>query len=1015
MFIKHQEMLSDAVKFRFRLLVLVFIALLSPLWAQTTGSAEVQPLTADLLTPPERDWLVLNQNRLVLAVETGYAPFVFLDQKGDIAGLAHEHLLLLETKLGIHFAQQRFASLAEAFGAIRRGEIALVNAVAKTPMRSEFLSFTSPFIALPNAIIVRKESSAAMTQASLAGLQVSLVKNYAVTEYLGSQDLPMVLQLVPDDLSALLDVSFGRSDATVIDLATASYLIQQKAITNLRVAGEVGSGVELSIASSKKEPLLGSILQKGLAAITAQERRTIRERWINSSGNAILLDHRIWFAVAAIVLLVFASISGMFLWNRALRRQVVVRTADIAREKEALRESEEKHRLLVENSHDAIYTLTPQGVFTFVSSAWTTVLGHPVSAVVGRSFKTFIHPQDVDACMSFFENVITTGERQEGVEFRVRNRHGEWRWYNSNAVALKDEGGNVVGVQGSSIDVTQRKQSEDETRIAATAFEAQQGMAVTNADRVILRVNRAFTEITGYSAEEAVGQNPRLLSSGRHDASYYAAMWNSILLTGTWQGEIWNRRKCGEVYPEWLAITAVKNDAAQTTHYVATFSDITARKSAEDQIQSLAFFDPLTHLPNRRLLIDRLQQALAASMRHQQRGALMLVNLENFKTLNDSLGHYKGDLLLQQVAQRLTVCIREGDTVARLGSDEFMVMLESLSETALVASTQAEAVAEKILALLNQGYQLGRYPHQSTASIGITLFGAQQEAVSEPLKRADLAMHQAKVQGQNTFRFFDPEMQVVVTARAALESGLREAILKNQFMLHYQPQVLGEHQIVGVEALVRWKDPSRGMVSPAEFIPLAEETGLILPLGQWVLETACLQLVQWSTRAEMSHLTMAVNVSARQFHQRDFVDQVLATVARTGANPHRLKMELTESLLVANIEDVIGKMIALKDNGIGFSLDDFGTGYSSLSYMKRLPLDQLKIDQGFVRDILTDPNDAAIAKMVVALAESMGLAVIAEGVETPEQREFLNRLGCPAYQGYLFSRPLPVEDFEMFF
>ena len=561
----------------------------------------------------------------------------------------------------------------------------------------------------------------------------------------------------------------------------------------------------------------------------------------------------------------------------------------------------------------------------------------------------------------------------------------------------------------------ERTQAEANLRIAATAFESHLGMIIADAEQKVLRVNRAFSEITGYDAQDIIGNNVSLLSSGRHDAAFYDAMWAGIAQNGSWQGEVWHRRKNGEVFPEWLTLSAVKDEAGLTTHYVTTFTDISSRKSAEEMIKNLAFYDPLTHLPNRRLLLDRLEQALVSGARHQRKGALLFVDLDDFKTINDTLGHYQGDLLLAQVAQRLGSCVREGDTVARLGGDEFVVMLEDLSEDALEAATHAEAVGEKIRTSLNQAYQLGPYAYHSTASIGITLFdGVAHESIDEPLKRADLAMFQAKAAGRNTLRFFDPQMQAVVMARAALEADLRTALEKQQLRLYYQAQVLGENQLTGVEALVRWQHPRRGMVSPAEFIPLAEETGLILPLGLWVLETACVQLALWATRPERAHLTMAVNVSAYQFHQDDFVSQVLAVLARSGANPQRLKLELTESLLISNIEDVIVKMAVLKAQGVGFSLDDFGTGYSSLSYLKRLPLDQLKIDQGFVRDILIDPNDAAIARMVIVLADSLGLAVIAEGVETEAQRVFLADQNCHAYQGYLLSRPLPLAEFETF-
>jgi diguanylate cyclase (GGDEF)-like protein len=418
-------------------------------------------------------------------------------------------------------------------------------------------------------------------------------------------------------------------------------------------------------------------------------------------------------------------------------------------------------------------------------------------------------------------------------------------------------------------------------------------------------------------------------------------------------------------------------------------------------------------LPNRRLLLDRLEQALVTSARHQGKNALLYVDLDNFKTINETLGHFQGDLLLQSVAMRLLESVRDGDTVARLGGDEFVVMLEDLNEDTLIAATQAETAGQKISLALSHPYPVGPLEFHSTASIGITLFGDQPaENIDEPLKRAELAMYQAKAAGRNTLRFFENQMQVVVTARVALEDDLREALRESQFLLYYQAQVVNDGCLTGAEALVRWQHPQRGMVQPVDFISLAEETGLILPLGQWVLQTACTQLAAWARQPAMAHLTLAVNVSAKQFYQNDFVTQVLTVLARTGANPKRLKLELTESLLVNDVEGIIAKMTALKTHGVGFSMDDFGTGYSSLQYLKRLPLDQLKIDQGFVTNILTDPNDAAIARMVVVLAESLGLAVIAEGVEMQAQKEFLASQGCHAYQGYLFSRPVALAAFE---
>ncbi len=466
------------------------------------------------------------------------------------------------------------------------------------------------------------------------------------------------------------------------------------------------------------------------------------------------------------------------------------------------------------------------------------------------------------------------------------------------------------------------------------------------------------------------------------------------------------------MFPEWLTITAVKNESGTVTHYISTHFDITERKKAEDKINELAFYDQLTGLPNRTLLQDRLKLAMIASTRHKHHGAVMLIDLDNFKTLNDTLGHDMGDLLLKQIAERLNACLHAEETVARLGGDEFVVILTGLDAMKSNAAGQAESVAERVLQALNQTYQLKEVSFNSTPSIGITLFQGQHVTAEELMKQADLAMYQAKDMGGNSIHFFDPAMQTVVVERSVLEAGLRRAIKENQFELYYQPQVTIDGMITGAEALLRWHHSERGIVPPSKFIPLAEETRLILPMGIWVLEAACARLASWAGRSSLADLSLAVNVSAHQFRQADFVEQVIAIIEKTGANPARLKIELTESLMVQNIEDIIDKMRKLKALGVGFSLDDFGTGYSSLSYLKRMPLDQLKIDQSFVRDVLTDANDAAIAGTIVKLAESLGLQVTAEGVETDEQREFLIRIGCHAYQGFLFSHPLPAEDFE---
>ena len=561
--------------------------------------------------------------------------------------------------------------------------------------------------------------------------------------------------------------------------------------------------------------------------------------------------------------------------------------------------------------------------------------------------------------------------------------------------------------------LTEAQDSNKELSIAATIFESEEGMMVTDSRNVILRVNRAFTEITGYSQEDAIGQTPELLSSsGLQDKAFYERVWDSINTAGLWKGEAWSKRKSGEIYPEYITITAVKDTAGITTNYVSTHTDITTRKAAEDEIKNLAFYDALTELPNRRLLFDRLNQSIAATARSGLSGALLFLDLDYFKTLNDTMGHDVGDILLQQVATRLITCVREGDSVARIGGDEFVVLLENLSPQAIVAAEQARVIAGKILLTLNKPYKFNMQTYQSSCSIGATLFSGHEKKIEELLKQSDIAMYQSKTAGRNTLRFFDPLMQESLNARVGMENELRKAIEHHQFQLYYQIQVDSNGHASGAEALIRWIHPSHGIISPFKFIPLAEETGLISPIGQWVMDTACGQLKLWQQNPLAKNLILAINISAKQFHQKDFVILVKSTLLRHGINPERLKLELTESMLVENINDIILKMEALSKFGIQFSLDDFGTGFSSLQYLKKLPLDQLKIDQSFVRDLVTDNSDRAIIRTIISIAHSLGINVIAEGVETEEQRQFLLDNGCTYYQGYLFSKPLPIDEFE---
>ena len=595
----------------------------------------------------------------------------------------------------------------------------------------------------------------------------------------------------------------------------------------------------------------------------------------------------------------------------------------------------------------------------------------------------------------------------------VPNDEGAMRDFEVRKVPVFNEDNQRQALMIIGRDITERKQAEAKLLLSASVFShASEAILITAADGSILDVNHAFTNITGYNRDEVIGKNPSILSSGHHGKEFYATMWRDLTEQGFHFGEIWNKRKNGEVYPEMQTISAVRDDQGKVVHYVALFSDITKHKQAEEKIHHLAFYDPLTQLPNRRLLMDRLHSALSNSMRSHHYGAVLFLDMDRFKTLNDTLGHEQGDRLLIEVARRILSCVREVDTVARLGGDEFVVLLEEVDEHAEAASQKTAHIAEKIRTSLAKTYQLNGHDYISSSSIGVTLFRGNNESPDALLKYADIAMYQVKESGRNAVRFFDPDMQLTVETRAALESDLRHAEPLQQLQLYYQIQMGNDHLPIGAEALVRWVHPTRGTVLPGQFISVAEESSLIIDIGGWVLDTACKQLSAWSRNEHTSNLILAVNVSAHQFRQPDFVEKVAFVLHAYGVDASRLKLELTESVVLNDVADVVSKMHALKSLRVKLAMDDFGTGYSSLSYLKQLPLDQIKIDQSFVRYMTSDQNDAMMVRAIIDMAKNFRLNVIAEGVETEAQLSLLKHLGCTAYQGYFFSKPVPIEQFE---
>ncbi len=557
-------------------------------------------------------------------------------------------------------------------------------------------------------------------------------------------------------------------------------------------------------------------------------------------------------------------------------------------------------------------------------------------------------------------------------------------------------------------DARERAVKESEERYRLLLNHSPVGILHYDTNLVITYCNQRLADILSTSVENLVNLDLNTLK----DKSVLPSLHKALVgKSGVYEGPYTATFSDVE---GWINLTSASSRDSNGTIVggIAIVQDVTVHKKATEAIEQLAFYDPLTRLPNRRLLLDRLNHALLDTGRTGKRGALLFLDLDHFKTLNDTLGHYIGDMLLQQVAERLLRCVREGDTVARLGGDEYVVMLRDLSEQALEAAAHVEVVGYKIINALNVPYRLGTHEYHSTPSIGVAMFSDHGETEEDLLKHADIAMYQAKKAGRNVIRFFDPQMQEAISARAMLEAELRKAILREQFQLYYQIQVDRNYHPIGAEVLIRWVHPERGVVGPLDFIPLAEETSLIIPIGKWVMETACHQLKLWQQDARTRHLTLSVNVSAKQFHQPDFVEQVQEVLQRYAIDSTKLKFELTESMLLAQMEATVTTMRALRDIGIRFALDDFGTGYSSLQYLKQLPLYQLKIDQSFVRDISDRGSDITIVRTIIAMAQSLGLDVIAEGVETEDQRQLLLNNGCENFQGYLFSRPVDVRQFE---
>lgn len=683
--------------------------------------------------------------------------------------------------------------------------------------------------------------------------------------------------------------------------------------------------------------------------------------------------------------------------------------SEAMRVREALERSETSLRLALEGSGDGLWDWNLQANTVRCSDAFQRLLRFAGDGDFSRAFifRDRLHPADRGAALAAVRRTLKEGEPFVH-SARLLCFDGQYRWFLARGMRHLDAGGRPERFSGVVTDLTERRRSEEHARLAAAVVDNTiEGVLIADAQARILSVNAAFTRFMGYAAEELLGRTPSLLKSTRHDAAFFRGMWSELLAQGHWQGEIWNRRKDGAVVPAVLSLSVVRDETGDVTHYVGMYTDISQQKAAEAKLDFLAHHDPLTGLPNRLLFQSRLEQALREAGRGGEMLGVLLLDLDRFKDVNDSYGHLVGDQLLQHVAQCLSGRLRVADTLARLGGDEFALLMRKLQH-----AEDAARVAEDLMAALAQPWRSeGGLEVTAGVSVGICVYPQHGQDAQALLQGADAALYRAKGDGRNAYRYFADEMTTAARERLRLESRLRRAVAQGQLRLHYQPQVeLATGRIVGAEALVRWQDPDEGLISPLRFIPVAESTGLIGAIGSWVLAEACRQGQRWR-QAGMPALTLAVNVSPRQFFLGDLAEEVAMVLRDTGFPADCLELEITEGALIEREQDALATLHRLRALGVRLAIDDFGTGYSSLAYLKRFPIDVLKIDRSFIADIPRDADDMAISTAILALGASLGLKVLAEGVETQAQFDFLQARGCALYQGFFRSPPLPADGF----
>jgi diguanylate cyclase (GGDEF)-like protein/PAS domain S-box-containing protein len=975
---------------------LVVVLLLNVLPGAQAQVSLAQPLTAE-----ERAYLD-SAGPIVFVSQTSYPPFEFVDTAtGARKGMMIELATWISTEFGFH-ADFTDAVFLDAQRDVLEGRAHVLTSFFYSTERDRLFDFTETVFDIPATIFVTVDRPDITSLDDLRDKRIAMQRGDYAEDFLKQQGIDFTPIATDEFASAARAVLEGRADALIGDEQIVLYFLYSHGLySQMKKVGEPLYVGHNAMAVKEGNTLLRSILDKGIAR--ARESGALERISWKWAGRHLPEQQRPLMSYWPYALVVLTVIVLGLLWNFRLRHAVRNRTAELLQNQMRLEGIIDGTRAGTWEWHLPDDTLV-------INEMWAEMLGYTLDELMpfdAERRRTLLHPDDVRRCAAILSDHLSGDKSHYACEVRMRHKDGRWLWMlERGQVTERSVSGAPLTVSGIQIDITTSKQAQVELQLTASVFEnAREGITITDANGVILDVNPAFTRITGYTKAEAIGQNPRMLKSDRHDAAFYQSMWRSVHEHGFWEGEIWNRRKSGEIFPEILTVSVVRDEKGQESHYVAVFSDISRQKEYEHQLERMAFFDDLTGLPNRVLLVDRLGQEMARSRRNNSALSLAYLDLDGFKEINDNHGHALGDRVLMTISERLSHVLREEDTVARFGGDEFVIVLPDPPP-----GQSQETVVRRLLGAIAEPIHIGQDVFHVSASIGLVHYYGESDLDSDQLiRQADQAMYQAKQAGKNRYHVFDAEHDRAIRGRHESIARIRRAIGDEEFVLHYQPKVnLRDGTLIGVEALIRWLHPERGLLAPATFLPDIETHRTGVELGEWVIATALGQIAQWNRQGLA--LTVSVNIAANHLQQANFVDRLRALLEQhPDVPPERLELEVLETSALEDIDLVSSVMSDCAELGVRFALDDFGTGYSTLIYLKRLPVNVLKIDQGFVRDMLHDPDDLSILEGVLGLARAFHREVIAEGVETEAHGKLLLQLGCDYGQGFGIARPMPAE------